>query len=167
MGALTSLKGFTVADSADIDWMQHALALARQAASLGEVPVGAVAVYEGREVGWGYNRREVDRNAQAHAELLALSEASRVLGAWRLCGVTLYVTLEPCAMCAGALVQSRVARVVYGADDPKAGAAGSLYNLLQDPRHNHRVELERGVLGEACGQVLTEFFRGLRRSKPA
>ncbi|MBI3182533.1 MAG: nucleoside deaminase [Myxococcales bacterium] len=142
--------------------MERALGLAREAARLGEVPVGAVAVKGGVVVGEGYNRREVDRDPFAHAELLALSAAAKSLGAWRLSGVTLYSTLEPCAMCAGAMVQGRLTRLVFGAADPKAGAAGSLYNLLEDPRHNHRVELTGGVLAEASGALLKEFFRALR-----
>jgi tRNA(adenine34) deaminase len=146
----------------DNAFMQQALELAHQAASLGEVPVGAVAVAEGRVIGRGYNRREIDRDPFSHAELNALREAASALGAWRLTGVTLYVTLEPCAMCAGAMVQGRVTRLVYGTRDPKAGAVGSLYNLVQEPRHNHRVDVTEGVLGEQCGRVLTEFFRRLR-----
>ena len=125
--------------------MQEALRLAAEAAKLGEVPVGAVAVHAGQVVGRGFNRREIDRDAFAHAELLALAEAAKVLGAWRLSGVTLYVTLEPCAMCAGALVQGRVDRLVFGAMDPKAGAVGSLYDLVQEPRHNHRLAVTSGV----------------------
>ena len=147
----------------DIDFMRQALELAAAAGQAGEVPVGAVAVHQGRVVGRGANRRETDKSALAHAELLALAEASRALDAWRLNDLTLYVTLEPCAMCAGAMVQGRVRRVVYGAADPKAGAAGSLYNLLADPRHNHQVEVSGGVLADACGSLLTEFFRGLRQ----
>ncbi len=145
--------------------MQRAIALAGEAASLGEVPVGAVAVYGERIVGEGYNRREVDRNPLAHAELIALQKAAASLGAWRLTGVTLYVTLEPCAMCAGAMIQSRLTRLVYGADDPKMGAAGSLYNLLEEARHNHRVQVTRSVLAESCGRLLEDFFRDLRAGK--
>lgn len=150
-------------EPADIVWMEEALELADRAAALGEVPVGAVAVRAGSAIGRGFNRREVDRDALAHAELLAIAEASRSIDAWRLTGVTLYVTLEPCAMCAGALIQSRVDRVVFGARDPKAGAVGSLYDLLGDPRHNHRPQVEGGLLADRCGQKLTEFFRRLRR----
>jgi len=149
----------------DIDFMQRAIALAGEAASLGEVPVGAVAVHGERIVGEGYNRREVDRNPLAHAELIALQKAAACLGAWRLTGVTLYVTLEPCAMCAGAMIQSRLTRLVYGADDPKMGAAGSLYNLLEEARHNHRVQVTRSVLAESCGRLLEDFFRDLRAGK--
>jgi tRNA(adenine34) deaminase len=145
--------------------MEQALELARQAAALGEVPVGAVAVKDGVVIGRGYNRREIDADPLSHAEMVALAQAAKALKAWRLTGVTLYVTLEPCAMCAGAIVQSRVDRVVFGALDPKAGAAGSLYNLLQDARHNHRVDVVGGVLQEACSLALKEFFLGLRAGK--
>lgn len=152
-------------DSLDDQYMREALELAREAERLGEVPVGAVAVHEGRVVGRGFNRREVDRSPFAHAELLAMQEAARTLGAWRLSGVTVYVTLEPCAMCAGAMVLGRVDRLVFGAKDPKAGAVGSLYNLVEEPRHNHRVAVTEGVLGEECGRILTEFFRRLREKR--
>jgi len=133
--------------SLDEAFMQQALALARQAAGLGEVPVGAVAVYGDRVIGAGFNRREMDRHPLAHAEIFALEAAARELGVWRLTGVTLYVTLEPCAMCAGALVQSRISRLVFGTMDPKAGAVGSLYNLAEEPRHNHRPQVMSGVNG--------------------
>jgi len=145
--------------------MERALQLAREAADLGEVPVGAVAVRDGVVVGEAFNRREIDRDPLAHAELLALGQAARRLGAWRLTGVTLYVTLEPCAMCAGALVQSRVGRLVFGARDPKAGAVGSLYDLARDARHNHRVEVTAGLLEEESGALLKEFFRALRERR--
>lgn len=144
--------------------MQAALALAHQAAALGEVPVGAVAVCAGQIVGRGYNRRELDADPFSHAELLAMREAAATLGVWRLSEVTVYVTLEPCAMCAGAMVQARLGRVVFGAADPKAGACGSLYNLLDEPRHNHRVPVTAGVEQAACSQVLKTFFQGLRAS---
>ena len=150
----------------DADFMAVALELAATAASLGEVPVGAIAVKGGQIIGRGYNRREIDRDPFSHAEFNAMREAAQAVGAWRLSGVTLYVTLEPCAMCAGALVQSRVSRLVFGAMDPKAGAVGSLYNLAVDPRHNHRVEVTGGVMSEACSQALKIFFANLRaRSK--
>jgi tRNA(adenine34) deaminase len=145
--------------------MSQALALARHAAGLGEVPVGAVAVLDGRVVGTGYNRRELDASPLAHAEILALDAAARSVGAWRLTGVTLYVTLEPCAMCAGAMVQARVSRLVFGTLDPKAGAVGSLYNLVQDPRFNHRVDVTQGVCGAECAQLLKDFFAALRRKR--
>jgi tRNA(adenine34) deaminase len=151
--------------TAEVDrtWMAEALRLAEAAQALGEVPIGAVAVQNGQLVGGGFNRREVDRDPLAHAELLALAEAAGKLGAWRLSGVTLYVTLEPCAMCAGAMVQARVDRVVFGASDPKAGAVGSLYNLLEEPRHNHHPAVTGGVLAEECGAILSAFFKKLRQ----
>lgn len=143
----------------DQDAMAEALALAREAGEAGEVPVGAVAVFEGRVVGRGRNRREEAADPTAHAELLAVQEAARTLGRWRLTGVTLYVTLEPCAMCAAALVQARLPLLVYGAPDPKAGAAGTRLNLVDDRRLNHRVEVIAGVAETACGDLLTRFFR--------
>jgi tRNA(adenine34) deaminase len=148
--------------TADEEFMSEALQLAATAAALGEVPVGAVAVKDGQIIGRGYNRREIDKDPFSHAEFIAMREAAIAVGAWRLTGVTIYVTLEPCAMCAGALVQSRVTRLVFGATDPKAGAVGSLYNLAVDPRHNHRVEVTGGVMSEACSQALKDFFAGLR-----
>ncbi|NVJ02839.1 nucleoside deaminase [Myxococcus sp. AM009] len=146
-------------------FMQQALSLAREAAELGEVPVGAVAVLNGEVVGTGFNRREVDRNPLAHAEMLAMDAAARRIGAWRLSGVTLYVTLEPCAMCAGGLVQSRVTRLVFGASDPKAGAVGSLYNLVEEPRHNHRLQVTSGILADESRLLLKTFFGRLRTKK--
>ncbi|MBN8228299.1 MULTISPECIES: tRNA adenosine(34) deaminase TadA [Corallococcus] len=151
--------------SDDIAFMQQALELAREAASLGEVPVGAVAVLDGNVVGTGYNRRECDRNPFAHAEMIALAAAAKARDAWRLSGVTLYVTLEPCAMCAGALVQSRVTRLVFGTMDPKAGAVGSLYNLVEEPRHNHRLQVTSGILAEESRQLLKTFFERLRAKR--
>ncbi|MCP3138518.1 tRNA adenosine(34) deaminase TadA [Pyxidicoccus xibeiensis] len=151
--------------SDDEAFMQQALALAREAATLGEVPVGAVAVHDGKVIGTGFNRREVDRHPLAHAEMLAMDAAARQLGVWRLSGVTLYVTLEPCAMCAGALVQSRVTRLVFGAPDPKAGAVGSLYNLAEEPRHNHRLQVVSGILAEDSRLLLKTFFERLRARK--
>jgi tRNA(adenine34) deaminase len=149
----------------DEAFMQQALALAQEAAALGEVPVGAVAVHDGKVVGTGFNRREIDRDPLAHAEVLALDQAARTLGCWRLSGVTLYVTLEPCAMCAGAMVQARVTRLVFGALDPKAGAVGSLYNLVEDPRHNHRLQVTSGILADDCRLLLKSFFGALRQKK--
>jgi len=144
--------------------MREALALARDAAARGEVPVGAVALFEGRIVGRGANAREAARDPTAHAELLAIQAAARALGRWRLTGVTLVVTLEPCAMCAGAMVLARIDLLVIGASDPKAGAAGSLMDLSQDPRLNHRFPVERGVLDEECAELLRAFFRARRGS---
>ncbi|GMU64751.1 MAG: tRNA-specific adenosine deaminase [Acidobacteriota bacterium] len=147
--------------------MDEALGLARQAAALGEVPVGAVVVgSDGRVLGRGHNRREIDQDPLAHAELLALREAARSSGSWRLEGATLYVTLEPCAMCAGAIVLSRVPRLVFGADDPKAGFCGSLGDLVRDPRLNHRPEVTSGVRAAESAALLRGFFAELRRSRP-
>jgi len=146
----------------DLDWMREALGLAAMAAGVGEVPVGAVAVKDGAIIGRGYNRREIDHDPFSHAELLAMREAAVALGVWRLTGVTVYVTLEPCVMCAGAMVQSRVDRVVFGAFDPKAGAVGSLMNVVQDARLNHRVEVVSGVMGDECSELLKTFFKALR-----
>jgi tRNA(adenine34) deaminase len=144
--------------------MREALLLAREAAARGEVPVGAVALFEGRVVGRGANARESARDPTAHAELLAIQDAARALGRWRLTGVTLVVTLEPCAMCAGAMVLARIDRLVYAAGDPKAGAVGSLMDLAADPRLNHRFPVERGVLAEEASELLRAFFRDRRRN---
>jgi len=146
----------------DETWMAEALALARKAGSEGEVPIGSVIVFEGRIVGRGRNARERLRDPTAHAEILALQEASRTLGRWRLTGATIYATLEPCPMCAGALVNARIDRLVYAVADPKAGAAGTLFDLPRDPRLNHRVEVESGILADECGALLKEFFRAKR-----
>jgi tRNA(adenine34) deaminase len=142
--------------------MREALSLAREAGERGEVPVGAVVVLEGRIVGRGANARESARDPTAHAELLAIQDAARTLGRWRLSGATLVVTLEPCAMCAGAMVLARIDRLVLGASDPKSGAAGSLLDLSADPRLNHRFPVERGVLAEEAGELLRAFFRARR-----
>ena len=142
--------------------MREALELARAAAGRGEVPVGAVAVCDGAVVGRGANAREAERDPTAHAELIAVREAARTLGRWRLTGVTVYVTLEPCAMCAGAMVLARIDRLVLAASDPKAGAVGSLLDLSADPRLNHRYPVTRGVLGEEAGELLRAFFRARR-----
>ncbi|WP_422929582.1 tRNA adenosine(34) deaminase TadA [Singulisphaera sp. PoT] len=142
--------------------MRIALGLAREAMGVGEVPVGALVVRDGRILSQAYNRREVLSDPTAHAERLALTEAGRLLGTWRLDGCTLYVTLEPCPMCAGAILQSRIPRVVYGASDLKAGACSSLYRLLDDPRLNHRASLVSGILADECGALLSDFFRERR-----
>ena len=149
----------------DRHWMRLALEQAYRAAELGEVPVGAVVVRDGAVLGVGHNRREVDGDPLAHAELLALRQAAGRVEGWRLVGCMMFVTLEPCAMCAGALVNSRVARLVYGAADPKAGYCGSLGDVPRDPRLNHRLEVEAGVLAEECGELLRDFFRGLRSGR--
>jgi tRNA(adenine34) deaminase len=145
--------------------MSRALELASEAMDLGEVPVGALVVRSGRIIAQAYNLRETLRDPTAHAERLALTWAGRALGSWRLDGCVLYVTLEPCAMCAGAVVLSRIARLVYGAADPKAGACESLYRLPSDPRLNHRPEITTGVMAAECGEILTGFFRERRRSR--
>ena len=144
-------------------FMQRALQLARQAASEDEVPVGAVLVCQGRIVGSGYNQREQLEDPTAHAEMIAITQAAAELRSWRLDQCSLYVTLEPCPMCAGAIVQARIPRVIYGASDPKAGAVQSLYQLLSDVRLNHRAEIVSGVMASECGRILTEFFEGKRR----
>ena len=150
----------------DIAMMREALALAQAAADDGEVPVGCVvAMPDGRIVGRGRNRREKGRSALAHAELEAIGEACRTLGGWRLWQCTLYVTLEPCQMCAGAIVQSRMKKVVIATMNPKAGCAGSVLNLLQMAAFNHQVEIEKGVLEEECSTMLSDFFRELREKK--
>jgi len=142
----------------DEQFMRFALSEAREAAEEGETPVGAVAVFDDRVIAFGHNRREAAQDPTAHAELLTLKAAAEALKAWRLGGVTLYVTLEPCPMCAGALVLARVDRLVFGARDPKAGAAGSLWDVLRDRRLNHRAEVVGGILAEECGALLQEFF---------
>ncbi|MDA1039194.1 MAG: tRNA adenosine(34) deaminase TadA [Planctomycetota bacterium] len=143
-------------------WMRLALEEARAAAAEDEVPVGAVVVAAGRVIASAHNQREQLADPTAHAEMIALTQAASQQGSWRLDGCTLYVTLEPCPMCAGAIVQARVPKVVWGAADPKAGAVVSLYRLFEDTRLNHRVEHIGGVLAEQCGNILTEFFRGKR-----
>ncbi|MEK5413251.1 tRNA adenosine(34) deaminase TadA [Paenibacillus sp. FSL L8-0708] len=144
-------------------WMRQAIAEARKAEALGEVPIGAVIVRHGEIIGRGYNLRETTMDSTAHAEMVAIREASNVLNSWRLLDCQLYVTLEPCPMCAGAIVQSRVPLTVYGTPDPKAGCAGTLMNLLEEPRFNHRTEVIQDVLQEECADLLTSFFRRLRK----
>jgi tRNA(adenine34) deaminase len=152
-------------DSTDERFMRLALEEADRAAEEGEIPIGAVAVANGEVIARAHNRREADRDPTAHAELIAIQAAARAVGAWRLSGVTLYVTLEPCSMCAGALVLARVDRVVFGTRDPKAGAVGSLMNLLQDDRLNHRAALTSGILEDACREKIQNFFRALRQRR--
>ncbi|MDP1396266.1 tRNA adenosine(34) deaminase TadA [Lysinibacillus capsici] len=152
---------------ADRLFMKQALEEAQQAALLGEVPIGAVLVYEGKIIARAHNLRETTQNATTHAELLVIQEACKKIGSWRLEDTTLYVTLEPCPMCAGAILQSRVPRVVYGARDQKAGCVDSLYHLLNDERFNHECDVTEGILAEECGQILTDFFKALRDRKKA
>ncbi|OXS73116.1 tRNA adenosine(34) deaminase TadA [Domibacillus enclensis] len=146
-------------------FMNLAIEEAKKAERLGEVPIGAVIVKNNDVIASGHNLRETTQNAVTHAELLAIEKACEAAGSWRLEGATLYVTLEPCPMCSGAILLSRVERVVYGAVDPKAGCAGTLMNLLDDDRFNHRCEVVPGVLAEECGMMLTQFFRNLRQKK--
>jgi tRNA(adenine34) deaminase len=150
----------------DERWMRRALEEAAAAEALGEVPVGAVIVRGGEEVAAGHNLTHTLQDPSAHAEMVAIRRAAEATGHWRLLDCTLYVTLEPCAMCSGAIVLARIPRLVYGAADPKAGMSGSLANLVQHPRLNHRVELVTGVLEAECGDVLRAFFRA-RRRKPS
>lgn len=147
----------------DAKYMKAALAQAKKADAIDEAPIGCVIVREGKIIARSYNRRNTDKNTLAHAELAAIRKACRKTGDWRLEDCTIYVTLEPCQMCAGAIVQSRMQRVVIGAMNPKAGCAGSVLNLLQMKEFNHQVEIVRGVLEEECSQMLSEFFRRLRK----
>lgn len=151
----------------DRQFMRLALEEAEKAGNLGEVPIGAVIVHNGEVIAAASNLRETTQNAVTHAELMAIQQACEKVGSWRLEETTLYVTLEPCPMCAGAILQSRIPRVVYGARDVKAGCVDSLYHLLNDPRFNHECEVTEGVLAEECGQILTDFFRALRERKKA
>ncbi len=146
----------------DEKYMKEALKQAKKAYELGEVPIGCVIVYQGKIVGRGYNRRNTDKNTLAHAEITAINKASKKIGDWRLEGCTLYVTLEPCQMCAGAIVQARITEVVLGSMNPKAGCGGSILNILEMPEFNHQVQVKRGVLAEECTHMLTTFFKELR-----
>lgn len=152
-------------DKNDEHWMGLAIEQAKKAEKIGEVPIGAVLVKDGEVISTGYNLRETEQRAICHAELLAIDEACRRLSTWRLTDCTLYVTLEPCVMCAGAIVMARVDRIVFGAHDPKGGCAGSLMNLLNEERFNHRSEVVTGVRAEECSTLLRDFFRKLREGK--
>ena len=148
--------------NSDENWMRYALQLAQQAALQGEVPVGAVLVQDDNILGEGWNQPISLKDPSAHAEMLAMRAAGQVAANYRLPNTTLYVTLEPCCMCAGAMIHARIARVVFGAYDPKTGAAGSLFSVLNDPRHNHQVQISGGVLAEECAELLRTFFRERR-----
>ncbi len=148
-------------------FMKLAIEEAKKAELINEVPIGAIIVKDNEIIGTGFNRRETSQRSITHAEVLAIEEACEKVGSWRLEDTTLYVTLEPCPMCAGAIVQSRIKKVVYGAIDPKAGCAGTLMNLLQEERFNHQSDVVSGVLAEECGQMLTSFFQKLREKKKA
>lgn len=147
----------------DEKYMKEAIKQARRAAKLGEVPIGCVIVYQDKIIGRGYNRRNTDKSTLSHAEITAIKKASRIIGDWRLEGCTLYVTLEPCQMCSGAIVQARIPRVVMGCRNSKAGCAGSVLNLLQMPEFNHQVEITEGIRGEECSFMLKTFFKNLRK----
>ncbi|HLR68810.1 tRNA adenosine(34) deaminase TadA [Virgibacillus alimentarius] len=149
----------------DEQFMQIAIKEAKKARELNEVPIGAVIVYKDEIIASGFNLRETSQSSLSHAELIAIQKANKQQGSWRLEDCTLYVTLEPCPMCAGAIVQSRIKRVVFGAFDPKAGCAGTLMNLLSEKRFNHQVELRSGVLEQACAHLLKDFFKALRNRK--
>jgi len=153
----------TALNEQDREYMQAALRLAGEAGVRGEVPVGALVVYHGEVIAAAGNEKELRHDATAHAEMLALQRAVEHLGYWRLSDATLYVTLEPCPMCAGAMIQARLGRLVFGAADPKAGAAGSVLDILDHPGLNHQVKVKSGVLAEECGQLLTEFFTAKRK----
>ncbi|MEC9488602.1 MAG: tRNA adenosine(34) deaminase TadA [Halanaerobium sp.] len=144
-------------------WMAEALAEAKKASALQEVPIGAVIVKDGEVLGRGHNLKETTGDPTAHAEILAIKDAAEKVGDWRLEGATIYVTLEPCPMCAGAIVQARLPRLVFGADDPKAGACGSLLNLVEDQRFNHQVEVIKGISAHHCRKLLQDFFQSLRK----
>ena len=146
-------------------FMRQAITQAKKAEKLMEVPIGCVIVYEGKVIARGYNRRNTDKSTLAHAEIIAIKRASKVIKDWRLEDCTLYVTLEPCQMCAGAIVQARIPRVVIGSMNPKAGCAGSILNILQIPTFNHQCEITKGVCEEECSEMLTTFFKELRKSK--
>ena len=145
--------------------MLEAMKAAKTAEENGDVPIGAVIVHENQIIGRAYNQREQLKDPTAHAEIIALTQAAAFLESWRLSGCTMYVTLEPCSMCAGALVLGRLDRLVFGCDDPKAGACGSLYNIVQDERLNHRLEVTRRVLADECGKLLADFFHRRRPNK--
>ncbi len=147
------------------NYMKLAIEEAKKAWEMNEVPIGAIVVYKGEVIGRGHNLRENEQSPSAHAEMLAIQEASEYLNSWRLEDTTLYVTLEPCVMCSGAIVMSRIPHVVYGANDPKGGCSGSLMNLIEDTRFNHRSTVERGILAEECGEMLRTFFKEKRAEK--
>ncbi len=149
----------------DEKYMYEAVKLARRAARIDEVPIGCVIVHDGRIIAKGYNRRNTDKSTLAHAEIMAIRKASKVIGDWRLEDCTLYVTLEPCQMCAGAIVQARIPRVVMGTMNAKAGCAGSVINILQMEQFNHQVEVTKGVLADECREMMQSFFKQLRDSK--
>ena len=153
--------------NADEKYMRAAIGQARKAGAIGEVPIGCVIVYEDKIIARGYNRRTIDKNVLSHAEIIAIKKACKKMGDWRLEGCTMYVTLEPCPMCAGAIVQGRIPKVVIGCMNPKAGCAGSVLDLLHEDGFNHQVEMENGVLEEECSRLMKDFFKALREKKAA
>ena len=153
--------------NADEKYMRAAIGQARKAGAIGEVPIGCVIVYEDKIIARGYNRRTIDKNVLSHAEIIAIKKACKKMGDWRLEGCTMYVTLEPCPMCAGAIVQARIPKVVIGCMNPKAGCAGSVLDLLHEDGFNHQVEMESGVLEEECSRLMKDFFKALREKKAA
>ena len=153
--------------NADEKYMRAAIGQARKAGAIGEVPIGCVIVYEDKIIARGYNRRTSDKNVLSHAEIIAIKKACKKMGDWRLEGCTMYVTLEPCPMCAGAIVQARIPKVVIGCMNPKAGCAGSVLDLLHEDGFNHQVEMESGVLEEECSRLMKDFFKALREKKAA
>lgn len=155
----------TVVESVDDRFMREALKSAHLAKESGEVPIGAVLVHDGEIIGRGYNLRETSQDPTTHAEMIVIKQAAAHLGSWRLLDCTIYVTLEPCVMCMGAIILARIPRLVYGCRDPRVGAAGSIYNFSSDERFNHRVATTEGVLGEECSTLLSQFFQELRATK--
>lgn len=153
--------------NADEKYMRAAIGQARKAGAIGEVPIGCVIVYEDKIIARGYNRRTIDKNVLSHAEIIAIKKACKKMGDWRLEDCTMYVTLEPCPMCAGAIVQARIPKVVIGCMNPKAGCAGSVLDLLHEDGFNHQVEMENGVLEEECSRLMKDFFKALREKKAA
>lgn len=153
--------------NADEKYMRAAIGQARKAGAIGEVPIGCVIVYEDKIIARGYNRRTIDKNVLSHAEIIAIKKACKKMGDWRLEDCTMYVTLEPCPMCAGAIVQARIPKIVIGCMNPKAGCAGSVLDLLHEDGFNHQVEMENGVLEEECSRLMKDFFKALREKKAA
>ena len=164
---MQSMQESEAADKNDIKYMKEAIRQAEKAAKLGEVPIGCVIVYEGRIIARGYNRRNTDKSTLAHAEIAAIRKAGKVIGDWRLEGCTMYVTLEPCPMCAGAIVQARIPNVVIGCMNPKAGCAGSVLDMLHEEGFNHQVETKINVCREECSGMLSQFFKDLRKKRLA
>ena len=162
-----STKGLSPEEKEDIKYMKAAITQARKAYKLGEVPIGCVIVYEGKIIGRGYNRRNTDKTALAHAEITAIKKATKFIKDWRLEECRLYVTLEPCQMCAGAIVQARIPEVIMAAENPKAGCAGSVMDILNNPQFNHQVNVKKGILKEECGKILKDFFVELRARNKA